>query len=110
MKIEITAGGIYGKEGKPVPIGTEMTVKEEPKGWAGRYRVIGKSESKAAVTNPKAGSEPAKSAVELLEMAKDESVHHATFKSEATKLLGEDTPSKKDEIIAKLEELATKPE
>jgi len=51
MRIEITAGGIYGAEGKPVPIGTVLTVSEEPKGWAGRYRVIGKTEGKTAVTN-----------------------------------------------------------
>lgn len=41
MKIEITAGGIYGANGKEIAVGTELTVKEEPKAWAGRYRVVG---------------------------------------------------------------------
>lgn len=52
MKIEITAGGIYGAEGKEVPIGTVLDVAEEPKGWAGRYRVVSDGKGKAAVTNP----------------------------------------------------------
>jgi hypothetical protein len=41
MQIKITKGGIYGNDGKEFPIGHEMTVKEEPKGWAGRYEIIG---------------------------------------------------------------------
>lgn len=53
MKIRITAGGIYGAEGKELPIGTELTVKDEPQGWDGRYEVIGDDEGKKAVTNPK---------------------------------------------------------
>lgn len=39
VKIRITKGGIYGANGE-VPIGTELTLKEEPKGWKGRYEVI----------------------------------------------------------------------
>ena len=53
MKIRITAGGIYGAEGKELPIGTDMDVKEEPKGWEGRYEVVGKTDDKEAVTNPR---------------------------------------------------------
>ena len=54
MKIEITGKGIYGADGE-VPIGTTLEVKEEPKGWAGRYRVVsgGKSDGKTPVVNPK---------------------------------------------------------
>lgn len=53
-RIKITAGGIYGGDGKEVPIGTEVTVKEEPTAWAGRYEVIsGDGKGKTAVTNPK---------------------------------------------------------
>ncbi len=61
MKIRIkapyagaTSSGIYGKDAKEIPIGTEMDVKEEPTGWAGRYDVIsgGDSKAKTAVTNP----------------------------------------------------------
>lgn len=56
MKIKITKGGIYGADGA-IPVGTELDVKEEPKGWKGRYEVIsggGDSKAKTAVTNPKA--------------------------------------------------------
>lgn len=101
MKIEITAGGIYGKEGKPVPIGTVLTVKEEPKGWKGRYRVIGKTEGKEAITNPD-NAAPAKSVDEVLAMAEDSNVQFMTFKAEATKILGDGAPSKKDDLIAAL--------
>ncbi|MFC3208134.1 hypothetical protein [Aquamicrobium soli] len=48
-----------------------------------------------------------KSAAEVLAMADG---NFMAFKSAAFKLLGDATPTKKDEIIAALEELATKPE
>ena len=53
MKIEITAGGIYGANGE-LPVGTVLEVKAEPKGWAGRYRVVsgGDEECKTAIVNP----------------------------------------------------------
>lgn len=55
MKIEITGKGIYGADGE-VPIGTTLEVKEEPKGWEGRYRVVsGEAKDKGTktpVTNP----------------------------------------------------------
>lgn len=56
MKIEITAGGIFGADGE-IPVGTVVDVKEEPTGWAGRYRVLsgGDTSEKVAVTNPKKG-------------------------------------------------------
>lgn len=50
-----------------------------------------------------------KTALEVLEMAKDQNVQFMSFKSAAKKLLGEKTPSTKDEIVAALEELATQP-
>lgn len=61
MKIRITAGGIYGLGGVEVPIGTEYDLKEEPKGWAGRYEVIEEKPSDDAkvVTNPKRGNKDA---------------------------------------------------
>lgn len=49
-----------------------------------------------------------KTAAEVLAMA--DKVHFQTFKAEAAKLLGDDMPSKKDDIIAALEERATAPE
>lgn len=53
-KYEITAGGIYDNEGKEVPIGTMLTLKEEPTAWAGRYRVVGGNgdEDKTLIVNP----------------------------------------------------------
>lgn len=50
-----------------------------------------------------------KTALEVLAMATDPSVQFLSFKSAAAKLLGDKTPSKKDEIVAALEELATNP-
>lgn len=60
MKIRLKAPaglnstGIYGADGKELPVGHELTVKEEPKGWAGRYDVLsgGDTKGKTAVTNP----------------------------------------------------------
>jgi hypothetical protein len=57
VRIEITAGGIYGADGKEIPVGSELTVREEPKAWAGRYRVIGKGEG-TPVVNPAADEAP----------------------------------------------------
>lgn len=55
VRIEITGdaergSGIYGADGKQIPVGTELTLKEEPKGWAGRYRVLGDTKGKIATT------------------------------------------------------------
>ncbi len=51
MKIEVTSKGIFGANGE-LPVGTVIDVKEEPKGWDGRYRVVsgGGSEGKTPVT------------------------------------------------------------
>lgn len=53
MRIQITAGGIFGADGKEVPVGSEFTVKEEPTAWAGRYTVLsGNADDKTGVNNP----------------------------------------------------------
>lgn len=52
MKIEIIAPGIYNSNGEEIEVGTELTVKEEPTAWAGRYRIVADAKGKAAVTNP----------------------------------------------------------
>ena len=54
MKIQVTAPGIYNSKGEEIPVGTELDVKTEPTGWAGRYTVIGGkgAAEKVAVTNP----------------------------------------------------------
>ena len=57
MRVKITKPGIYTSEGKEIEVGTELDVKNEPTGWAGRYEVIsgGDTKGKKAVTNPDAG-------------------------------------------------------
>ena len=56
-RIKITARGIYGADGKEIPVGTELTVKAEPTAWAGRYETIsgGDAKGKKTVTNPAGG-------------------------------------------------------
>lgn len=51
VRIQITKRGVYGAQG-PIPIGTEIDLNEEPKGWAGRYIVLSNSKGKKGVTNP----------------------------------------------------------
>lgn len=74
MKIRIkapytgaTSSGIYGADAKEIEIGTELTVKEEPIGWAGRYDVIDASDTddkakdkggKTAIVNPAEAKAP----------------------------------------------------
>ena len=64
MRIKITKRGIYGAKGE-VAVGTELTVKEAPKGWAGRYEEVGGSSEgkKTAVTNPSSDAKPGAYAV-----------------------------------------------
>lgn len=59
MKIRLKAPvgldstGIYGKDGKEMPVGTELDLDDEPKGWAGRYDIIsggGDREGKEVLT------------------------------------------------------------
>lgn len=62
MKIQITAGGIYGAptEGNPtgeLPIGAELTVDDMPAALAGRYTVLSGGEGKTLTVNPAVGSE-----------------------------------------------------
>ncbi|MGF6253789.1 hypothetical protein [Ensifer sp. LBL] len=82
------------------------TVKDHPvvKAWvdAGHLKLDGDED----VTEEGAGS---RSVTDVLAMASDPGVQFMSFKSAASKLLGEKTPKTKDEIIAALEDLATKP-
>jgi hypothetical protein len=57
VRIKITAGGIYNAEGKEIEVGSELTLKDEPTAWAGRYETIsgGDTKAKKAVTNPAGG-------------------------------------------------------
>lgn len=65
IKIEITGRGVYGAKGE-IAVGTELTVKEEPTGWAGRYRVISDDKGKEPVVNqPSERDELKKQADEL---------------------------------------------
>jgi hypothetical protein len=70
------------------------------------------ADREAEIAKLKAATKPdeePKTAAEVLAMASNPDVPFMTFKAAATKLLGDKTPSKKDEIIAALEDLATKP-
>lgn len=42
MQIKITKPGLFGRDGE-IPVGTTIKVKGEPKGWAGRYEIVGGS-------------------------------------------------------------------
>lgn len=57
VRIRIEKRGLYGQDG-PIPVGTELTLPEEPKAWAGRYTVLSDSKGKTAVTNPTDGARP----------------------------------------------------
>lgn len=107
VRVKITQPGIYASTGKEIAVGTELTLKKEPKAWAGRYEVISSGgKDKEAVTGDAGDT---KTAADVLAMANDTSVPFMTFKSAATKLLGEKTPASKADIVAALEELATQP-
>lgn len=115
--------GPLGLPGGPV-IEPGKTVKVEMQGYARflRLHAVGRAWLDAGVieiVSGDEGSEPVKdrdyadsnqpkTADEVLAMA--DTVHFMTFKVEAAKLLGPDLPAKKAEIVALLEELATKPE
>ena len=53
--------------------------------------------------------QPAKTPADILAMASNPDVPFMSFKAAAAKLLGEKTPSKKDEIVAALEDLTPQP-
>lgn len=50
----LTSTGIYGKDGVEMEVGHELTVQDEPRGWAGRYDVVsgGDTDGKTPVLNP----------------------------------------------------------
>jgi len=50
VRIQIISGGVYGGNGVELAVGEELDVKEEPTGWAGRYRVISDEKGKTAAT------------------------------------------------------------
>lgn len=59
MRVKITKAGIFNSEGREIEVGTELDVKNEPTGWAGRYEVIsGGKAGKTAVTNPGKADKP----------------------------------------------------
>lgn len=63
----LSSTGIYGADGKEMEVGHELTLKEEPIGWAGRYDVIDASDTddkakdkggKTAIVNPAEAKAP----------------------------------------------------
>jgi len=79
---------------------------------AGVIEIVGEERATAPDPSQQQGQQgdpdQPKTAAEVLAMA--DKVHFQTFKAEAAKLLGDEMPSKKDEIVAALEERATAPE
>jgi len=65
MKIRLKAPaglestGIYGKDAEEIPVGHEMEVAEEPKGWAGRYDIIDADDTKDKIPLLNEGSDNA---------------------------------------------------
>ncbi len=72
--------------------------------------VINDDEERATAPDPAVppSEDQPKTATDVLAMA--DKVHFQTFRAEAIKVLGDGAPSKKEELIAALEERATAPE
>ncbi|KRD56489.1 hypothetical protein [Ensifer sp. Root278] len=115
ITIQNTRPGGFGIPGGPVIAGGGSlevetsdwkTIKGHPvvKAWvdAGHLTLDGDEEGADE-------GDGSKSVTEVLAMATDPNVQFMSFKAAAAKLLGDKTPAKKDEIIAALEDLATKP-
>lgn len=65
----LSSTGIYGADGKEMEVGHVLTLKEEPKGWVGRYDILDgdsagedkakdKGGAKTAVINPAEAKAP----------------------------------------------------
>ncbi len=64
----LSSTGIFGKDGAEMEVGTVLTLKEEPKGWAGRYDILDgdiaddkskdKGGAKTAIVNPAEAKAP----------------------------------------------------
>ncbi|WP_174804360.1 hypothetical protein [Martelella limonii] len=63
-----TTTGIYGAEGKEYEVGTELTVKEEPTKWRGRYDIVSDEKGKEPVVNPD-NTEPPKTGYAIAEQS-----------------------------------------
>ena len=59
MKLEITKKGYHDQSGKPVPVGTVISVKGDdvPAGLVNKCRVVAETKGKTAITNPAQGGE-----------------------------------------------------
>lgn len=111
MKITNTQAGPRGLNAKDGPVlvepGQTVDVDMEVAELAVAKKTGWFEFSAAAKAHKAHDADDAKSAAEVLALADG---NFMAFKSAASKLLGDATPSKKDEIIAALEELATNPE
>ncbi len=93
-----------------VPAGRETDVVDAKELTEAQIDAFARDGVKVKLVGKAAESEvEPKTAAEVLAMANDPAVPFMTFKSAAAKLLGDALPAKKPEIIAALEELATKP-
>lgn len=46
MLIEITRRGVYRSAGEMIPVGTQLEVPDDFKGWANKYRVVSSEQGK----------------------------------------------------------------
>lgn len=54
MLIEITRRGVYRSAGEMIPVGTQVEVPDDFKGWANKYRVVSNTAGKTLeVATPK---------------------------------------------------------
>jgi hypothetical protein len=46
VQIEITESKVFDQDGKPIPVGTILTVQEFPEGWRNKCQLLASSERK----------------------------------------------------------------
>lgn len=112
--VHTTGGVVYIQPGKTVQVELANGEQEHVAGLSfldvkgDAPKTAAKSVKPVKPAAPLADDAP-KTADEVLAMASDKDVQFLTFKAAATKLLGDKTPAKKDEIVIALEDLATQP-
>lgn len=111
--VNTTGGVVYVQPGKTATVDLAEGEYEHVSGLSFLSVSGDAPKAEKPVKAPKAEKTPAddtpKTPAEVLAMAADKDIPFLSFKASATKLLGEKTPAKKDEIILALEELATRP-
>lgn len=92
---------LTARSGTTIPVGgfVDLELSEDE---AKNAEYEGVTVEKIGGKSAKREDTPPKTAAEVLAMADDSEVQFMTFKAEAKKVLGEECPAKKDEIVAAL--------